>query len=138
MDLVLIDMGVVKMNKPIPPKKPIPPPSQLIKEGHMPVDKPAGYTLGILSSNYRTNKSYHKRSYRIVKNKRNHYIIERLVLGLFWIGLWHNDELNLLSRFGPIEYISVKQAEEAIIQFNKKFNENRTSNKKEIIKEISF
>jgi len=114
------------------------PPSKLIKEDNMPVDKPTNYTLSILSSNYKTNKSYPKRNYRIVKNERNFYIIERLVLGLFWIGLRYNDELNLLSRFGPSEYISVKQAEESIIQFNKKFNEKHASNKREIIKEISF
>lgn len=106
----------------------------------MPVDKPVNYTLRILSSNYRTNdnKSYLKRRYRIVKNERNFYIIERLVLGLFWIGLYYNDKLNLISRFGPVEYISVEQAEESIIKFNEKFDEKKLRNKREIIKEIHF
>ncbi len=140
MDLVLIDMEVVKMNKPIPPKKPIPPPSQLIKDGYDPIDKPANYTLRILSSNYRTstNRCNPKRRYRIIKNGRDFYIIERLVLGLFWIGLLHNDKLDLIPGFGPVEYISVEKAEEAIIRFNKNYIEKHPVNKREIIKEITF
>lgn len=79
-----------------------------------------------------------KRRYRIVKNEKDFFIIERLVFGLFWIDLLYNDKLNLIPAVGSVEYISVEKAEESIMKFNKNYIEKRPVNKREIIKEITF